>query len=63
MRQTATSDASGERAADGEEPAAERAATTTESIFLPAGEGRFEPTEHARGPWTRAPCMAARRRR
>jgi acyl-coenzyme A thioesterase PaaI-like protein len=23
----------------------------TESVFLPAGEGRFEPTEHARGPW------------
>jgi acyl-coenzyme A thioesterase PaaI-like protein len=22
-----------------------------ESIFLSAGEGRFEPTEHARGPW------------
>jgi acyl-coenzyme A thioesterase PaaI-like protein len=22
-----------------------------ESIFIPAGDGRFEPTEHARGPW------------
>jgi len=22
-----------------------------DSIFIPAGEGRFEPTEHARGPW------------
>jgi acyl-coenzyme A thioesterase PaaI-like protein len=27
------------------------AATVADSIFLPAGEGRFEPTEHARGPW------------
>jgi acyl-coenzyme A thioesterase PaaI-like protein len=24
---------------------------SSESIFLAAGEGRFEPTEHARGPW------------
>ncbi len=23
----------------------------TDSIFIPIGEGRFEPTEHARGPW------------
>jgi acyl-coenzyme A thioesterase PaaI-like protein len=23
----------------------------TESVFLPDGEGRFTPTEHARGPW------------
>jgi hypothetical protein len=23
----------------------------TDSIFIPAGDGRFEPTEHARGPW------------
>jgi acyl-coenzyme A thioesterase PaaI-like protein len=23
----------------------------SESVFLPRGEGRFEPTEHARGPW------------
>ena len=23
----------------------------SESIFIPAGDGRFEPTEHARGPW------------
>ena len=22
-----------------------------ESIFIPAGDGRYEPTEHARGPW------------
>jgi Thioesterase-like superfamily len=22
-----------------------------DSIFIPAGDGRFEPTEHARGPW------------
>jgi Thioesterase-like superfamily len=22
-----------------------------ESIFIPSGDGRFEPTEHARGPW------------
>ncbi len=22
-----------------------------ESVFVPAGEGRYEPTEHARGPW------------
>src|ERR1700721_2139472 len=21
------------------------------SIFIPSGDGRFEPTEHARGPW------------
>src|SRR4029077_9999372 len=25
--------------------------TETESIFLAEGEGRFIPTEHARGPW------------
>jgi hypothetical protein len=24
---------------------------TTDSIFTPAGDGRFKPTEHARGPW------------
>jgi Thioesterase-like superfamily len=24
---------------------------TTESVFVPAGEGRYEPTELARGPW------------
>ena len=23
----------------------------TDSIFIPSGDGRFEPTEHARGPW------------
>ena len=23
----------------------------TDSIFIPAGDGRYEPTEHARGPW------------
>ncbi|MGH2904075.1 MAG: acyl-CoA thioesterase domain-containing protein [Solirubrobacteraceae bacterium] len=23
----------------------------TDSIFIPAGDGRFEPTDHARGPW------------
>jgi hypothetical protein len=23
----------------------------TDSIFIPVGEGRFEPTDHARGPW------------
>lgn len=23
----------------------------TDSIFIPIGDGRFEPTEHARGPW------------
>jgi hypothetical protein len=23
----------------------------TDSIFIPAGDGRFTPTEHARGPW------------
>ena len=23
----------------------------SESVFLPDGEGRFTPTEHARGPW------------
>jgi acyl-coenzyme A thioesterase PaaI-like protein len=50
MKQTATSDASDDAAAGGDELAAERAAAT-ESIFLPAGDGRFEPTEHARGPW------------
>ncbi len=22
-----------------------------DSIFIPAGDGRYEPTEHARGPW------------
>jgi hypothetical protein len=27
------------------------AAAAVDAIFLPAGEGRFEPTEHARGPW------------
>jgi acyl-coenzyme A thioesterase PaaI-like protein len=27
------------------------AAESTESIFLDEGEGRFTPTEHARGPW------------
>jgi hypothetical protein len=27
------------------------AAGGSESVFLSAGEGRFEPTEHARGPW------------
>jgi hypothetical protein len=26
-------------------------ARTEESIFVPAGEGSYEPTEHARGPW------------
>jgi acyl-coenzyme A thioesterase PaaI-like protein len=31
--------------------AVERGPAATESIFIPAGEGRFEPTEHARGPW------------
>lgn len=37
-------------AVSGEEvPAA--AAAGGESIFVRAGEGRFEPTEHARGPW------------
>ena len=30
---------------------AERPAATTDAVFLPAGEGRFAPTEHARGPW------------
>jgi len=30
---------------------AERASESGEAIFIPAGEGRFEPTEHARGPW------------
>ncbi len=25
--------------------------TDTDSVFLPQGEGRFMPTEHARGPW------------
>ena len=23
----------------------------TESIFIPSGDGRYEPTDHARGPW------------
>jgi hypothetical protein len=23
----------------------------SESVFIPAEDGQFEPTEHARGPW------------
>ncbi len=39
-------------AAVGAEPeTAEHPAAAVDAVFLPAGEGRFEPTEHARGPW------------
>jgi acyl-coenzyme A thioesterase PaaI-like protein len=31
--------------------AAEPDPAAAESVFIPTGEGRFEPTEHARGPW------------
>ncbi len=48
MRQTT---ASAGAADAGETAKTEYAAGGIESVFLPAGEGIFEPTEHARGPW------------
>lgn len=47
MTQTTPDDA----AAGAGPETAERPAAALDAVFLPAGDGRYEPTEHARGPW------------